>query len=1284
MLARKDFYTYAGAKQAIVTIKIKSRDDYSIRYREDPRLPSNPHKVYAKAGWSGWPDFLGKTAAPLYATFEEAQLAAQALGITSQPDYRKRYLENPRLPCHPESTYATIGWTNWFQFLGKSCPSLYPTYTEAKLATQKLAIKTRKEYEARYQQDPRLPSNPNQVYAGAGWVDWFDFMGKSKKSFYATYSEAQTAAQALRITSGMDYRARYQEDPKLPSGPSVLYADSGWTNWSHFLGSGKRSIYGTYAEAQSAAQLLGIQSIREYNQRYIEDSKLPSNPVHAYAKTGWTSWIDFLGKERRDFYPTLAESHSAVISLGIKTQPEYSSRYHEDPRLPAAPNIFYANSGWIDWYYFLGNERRDLYPTYAEAQAAAQALGIKTAEQYKLDYRIDARLPASPNNYYASTGWIDWPAFLGSERRDLYPTLEEAKTAAKALGIKTSGQYKLTYRQDARLPSMPEKLYANAGWTDWYDFLDKDKPRNLLSEFENISRDIGKWLENETNLPVKIRAMNIFLAGYLKPQGCPDDTKFLLLRSNPINTDAYRLLIETQAESRKKAVHSAITSFYKWALNEYCTDTEAEERIILPECRNPFDTIFSGTTEFLQGYRPSQSTKPPLGYEYILRARKFLVPDGEDVLLKRPSLKDYPHLQVFFDSRIDWIDIDESRIEKTDPNCIWRVLEGAYRDTDENKRKKVKVYQVWSPVRFIALYSLLRYPLRGQQFLWLDSGETDDEIIHLDPETGDISWKENNGPLAGKGSRKSRRQAMVQRGYKGNPKLFVNTNKTGRVDGGYDVEWIPDDLLYWLVLLRDWQIKYNPLVQPTPWLSLAMPTKINEKILKARGTQTFLFRTDTSGQPLSTSSAYVETLPKLLHQIQRAGENLAEENLGTGPRYISPYTPHSLRVSLITAFIADGDAPIHIISKLVGHASLVMTIYYIKMNSDQMRRFMGEAEKRAAKLVQDQKAELIRTRGLHPLRSQLIATDGNRLLIDSDVPNSACVVFDCGICPMSAASCHIGGEIISERKSDNYFAPVEAGYLGQKNCPRCRFFVTGIPFLGGLVSLANELSLEIYTESGRYQVFASEVERLEQEHYDDCLARRPDMKTAQRKTANANMQQSGAKLDGLLTDYAAVNQYVQGCLKLIKESEHDSEDDSDIRLIAAGDLSDIGVRFEESRTYYHLLAEICQNATIYQSTNPSRAVPLIAQAIDQMAENNNLKPAMFSLTDEQKLIVANELNRLLLHRLGSWERIDDLFSGDLMLLDVDAHEPTLTRISTQIQKLLSHATTHQIIDTVTK
>ena len=73
-----------------------------------------------------------------------------------------------------------------------------------------------------------------------------------------------------------------------------------------------------------------------------------------------------------------------------------------------------------------------------------------------------------------------------------------------------------------------------------------------------------------------------------------------------------------------------------------------------------------------------------------------------------------------------------------------------------------------------------------------------------------------------------------------------------------------------------------------------------------------------------------------------------------------------------------------------------------------------------------------------------------------------------------------------------------------------------------------------------------------------------------------------------------------------------------------------------------------------------------------MAENNGLAPTMYRLDDEQKLVVANEMNRILLQRLGSWEKIDDLFSGDLMLLDIDTHEPELTRISTEIKRLLSN------------
>jgi hypothetical protein len=228
------------------------------------------------------------------------------------------------------------------------------------------------------------------------------------------------------------------------------------------------------------------------------------------------------------------------------------------------------------------------------------------------------------------------------------------------------------------------------------------------------------------------------------------------------------------------------------------------------------------------------------------------------------------------------------------------------------------------------------------------------------------------------------------------------------------------------------------------------------------------------------------------------------------------------------------------------------------------------------------------------------------------------------------------------------------------------------------VSLANELALEIHAESGRFQAYVAEIKRLGHAFYDACQANQPDTQQVKREQASANQQQSAAKLDGLLADYVAVNHYVQGCLKLINECEQNGESEGSVRLIAAGELGEVGVTFEESKTQYHLLAEICQNATVYQSANPSRAVPLIAQAIDRMAENNNLAPAMFRLTDKQKLAVINELNHLLLQRLGSWEKIDDLFAGDLMLLDIGTHDPMLSRISTDIQSLLTQGATRQL------
>jgi hypothetical protein len=1133
-------------------------------------------------------------------------------------------------------------------------------YVEAQAAVHALGIKSRPEYLSRRWQDPRLPSNPNQTYAGAGWTDWLDFLGKNRPNLYPTYAEAQVAALALCIIDGSDYKKRHRQDPRLPSRPNKTYAGTGWTNWFDFLGKKRSNLYPTYAEAQAAALALCIINGTDYKKRHRQDPRLPANPDQSYTNAGWPGWRDFL--DIKPFY-TYEEAMAATQGLGIKSRKEYLARYREDPSLPSNPHQTYAGAGWTDWIQFLNKEKY----TYVEAQAVCRAMGLKSSSEYTARYKEDPKLPGSPHHSYAQSGWNGWHEFIGKEKSPWY-TYVDAQLVCQELGFKSANEYNARYREDPRLPSSPEKIYADLGWTDWYTFLGTDKPVDCSSDYPNILADAERWMKTQTSIANKRASIKILLNGYINPLKLPDNSKYLLLRTSPFNSAVYTQLIESQAPSSKQTTHSSLEGFFQWLLDADCTDEDNDERIVLQEYRNPLSTILAGYSDILQRDRPSQSTKPPLGYEYILRARNFLVPNSEAALLTRPTLSDLPHLPDFFDSSIDWKNVDESKIDRSDTNCIWRTVQTSEL-TPDGKRQPIEQYQIWSPARFVALYTLLRFPLRGQQILWLDSGEADSEIAALNAD-GSIRWKKNTGPMMRR-VKKTRRapQAAVQRGIKDAPILYVTTNKTGRNAGGYHVDWIPDDLMYWFLLLRDWQAKYNPLTDPTPWTEITLPTETNEKILKARETQCFLFRADASGQPLLTKSVFMHLFPALLNKIQRDGEDLATKSDNKTFRFVSPYTPHSLRVSLITAFIADGDAPIHVISKLVGHSSLVMTIYYTVLNNEQMRVPMGEIEKRAAQKSVERCAEAIRLGGLDALSGKLIATDRNRSLIESDVPSTACVVFDCGICPMSGAGCHIGGDVVVERKTEKYHSPVEAGYLGQKNCPRCRFFITGIPFLGGLVALANEIALEINTESARYQGYTAELDALEQEHYDVCREGKPFLHEMERKRAVSNQQQSAGKLDVLLGDYAALNGHIQSCLKLINEKESDSR--GDVRLIVPGDMHDIGIAFQESDSNYHLLAEICQNATIYQSANPSRAIPLIAQAIDRMAENNGLPPAMFRLSDEQKIIVANELTKLLLQRLGSWEKIDDLFAGDLMLLDIDTHEPELTRISTEIRQLLS-------------
>ncbi|ASF16242.1 integrase repeat-containing protein [Shewanella sp. FDAARGOS_354] len=98
-----------------------------------------------------------------------------------------------------------------------------------------------------------------------------------KKCFYASLTEAQLAAKALGITSQVEYQQRHLENPRLPSTPNKMYS-ADWQSWDHFLGKDEKNAYPSFTEAQLVAQTLGITAVPEYQKRYHEDLRLPKSP----------------------------------------------------------------------------------------------------------------------------------------------------------------------------------------------------------------------------------------------------------------------------------------------------------------------------------------------------------------------------------------------------------------------------------------------------------------------------------------------------------------------------------------------------------------------------------------------------------------------------------------------------------------------------------------------------------------------------------------------------------------------------------------------------------------------------------------------------------------------------------------------------------------------------------------------------------------------------------------------------------------------------------------------
>lgn len=123
---------------------------------------------------------------------------------------------------------------------------------------------------------------------------------------------------------------------------------------------------------------------------------------------------------------------------------------------------------------------------------------------------------------------------------------------------------------------------------------------------------------------------------------------------------------------------------------------------------------------------------------------------------------------------------------------------------------------------------------------------------------------------------------------------------------------------------------------------------------------------------------------------------------------------------------------------------------------------------------------------IESIKNQLIGNNLELLqALSNDVPVGNYIFRDYGICPFAASRCDDGGDLIAQF----IYAPTPQGYLGVQNCIRCRHFITGPAFIGGLLAITNEI-LQSNDQSeicSKLQIqinqINQEIDNLEKEEY---------------------------------------------------------------------------------------------------------------------------------------------------------------------------------------------------------
>lgn len=600
---------------------------------------------------------------------------------------------------------------------------------------------------------------------------------------------------------------------------------------------------------------------------------------------------------------------------------------------------------------------------------------------------------------------------------------------------------------------------------------------------------------------------------------------------------------------------------------------------------------------------------------------------------------------------------------------------------------------VWSPVRTYAVLLKLLLPARTHQVRHLDSGQGDTWRYEADGR-----WAANTGPNRPPGP------APVERGVfrkyrrkdgSDGAVLYFNTNKTADVDSdaqGYVMPWEKADALRILAAIRDWQERFNPVVRPTAWLDIQeLKAAKHRDDLAKKGANFFLFRDpchrhrpDLPVTDVRLRHFWLKLIEALERRLEQAGETLPNgEPLrliltrdSAGGARSAVFDLHTLRVTLITAMYEEGVPPEYLM-KIVGHASVLMTLYYAKIDVESLSLRMSEALLERQRKAQGEMAGFLQRAGRGELERAVAHRSPAALDAVVTGTGAGMVVMDHGICPVAMRGCHKGLSVVDPAHGPAQHQPVPGGAT---NCVRCRFFLTGPAFLFGLEAHVGDLAYRLKNASCTFEKAQDRFDALSDAYAAALDAGEPFHRRRELEIAETAFEAATAEVDGIALSLQAAYALTEQCIRI----NNLAADGNGVALVAVGGVGQVEAVLSECHAFEQL-HRVCVGATFYDGLSIDWRRPNLERArlFDRMLRASGHEARFSLLDDDDALRVANAMGQFLYARLDK-DAVHALVDGRTTLRALGLEKPFLAQLATLTPRSVGASPSTRLLEDVAR